>query len=667
MADGRRRRRKVIGAAAAVTLVAFVAYAPGWAIDRAPKSFAACSNRDYEDRPDVEASCDSTAWLWLPLVVPWKREEALQQRTSIRRGMFGRRLKLAASFRPDRGSRSQSAEGLAHTSLEESAGEQPASDGLLSLLAVEGDAEDIRRHRSAAVTPFSQNTVLRALLALGALDDAVEFARNPPALVKEDYDSRELFLSRGILLCLAGEREAGLRELGEAERVHAGFHQFSFTEARVARRACGQRVVTRADDRDRDVIASYDLGKELSGRRLDEMLIDAHVGSSLVRGENRSPFVAAALAERPRPLSETLALLSTLERLPSLGVLPVPWLSRAAKPPGLSDGPLFLDPERHELAAKRLEALSEDAPVEGGPSKESREWQQKLPVFADERLADLEKQPRAGLRRFAWGFWLEAAAAWAAEGRVERMLKAGARAVALDPSAGTVTYVAPMLLGLGRFDDASKLLAATSLTDAPASTRALSLALSAQALAHQGHFAKALDTARSALEAAEKMPASAQPLLDPGLEIRTAIGWLVLGLALHQGDTSAVPELRTPVIYERDQLPWPALVALAEPERAVLRWRMRGVEIGSVPIGLPAELFVVGEAARGGDVEVWLDHALGIFDHKLRSAPGLRARGEAARWRGDSATEADYAERARRLEKQFADPNKRALASLLDL
>jgi hypothetical protein len=258
------RRRIVLFVATAAILASCIAFGPGWCIERAAKSYTACSNRDYEDRPRIDTSCDSTAWLIFPKLVPWKHEAALEEEVSLERSVASRRFKQATSFRPDRAARSRAADELyaVHRKEHDPSGSS-ASEGLISILALQGDADAVRRYREVASTPSGVNNVMRALFALGDLDTAIAFARSPPALAKEEYASRELFLARGALLCLGGDSEAGARSLREAERVHAGFHSFPFYEARIARAACGESVAGDRDDLDREPLLSFTLGTRL--------------------------------------------------------------------------------------------------------------------------------------------------------------------------------------------------------------------------------------------------------------------------------------------------------------------------------------------------------------------------------------------------------------------
>jgi hypothetical protein len=612
-----RNRYAVPGVIAAGAFVLVVLIGPGWATEHAAKSHTACSNRDYEDRPAVDESCDSSGWLWLPKLVPWKRKAALEREISIQRNVAGRALKLATSFRPDAAARARAADAAALVyRREREDATAPASEGLSALLALEGDADGIRRHSAVANTALSANNVLRALLYTGDLEAAVAFARARPRLVAEDQAARDLYFTEGVLLCLAKDQPAGVKSLREAERVHGQFQALPYAEGRIARAACGDGVTPGVDDPARDAIRSF-----------------ASKGVPLEK-ESPSPFVVAALLAREPTPEEALVLLASIPRVPWIGMAPLPWSSKLASASLVASYPVLLDPERHEKAAALLEKLAGSATGEAP----------------------------AELRHHSRGLLLEAASGWSAQGNAERTEAAAARAHALAPSAETAVLATPSLLGVGSFARAGTLLSTTERGEASPSTRALLSAFEAQIFAHFERWKEARIAAETGLATAKELRSS-----DLALPITEGLRWLLLAIALRTGDVASAPALLTPEIYERDPRAWHDLIALPEPERAILRWRMRTVEIGSLPISLPAQMFVIGEAARGSDVEVWLDHALGIFDRRLAGAPALRARAEAARYRGDAKAEADYLARAGRLEKLLGDPRQRALGSLIGL
>jgi hypothetical protein len=266
------------------------------------------------------------------------------------------------------------------------------------------------------------------------------------------------------------------------------------------------------------------------------------------------------------------------------------------------------------------------------------------------------------LRHFARGFWLEAAGARSALGDPVHTERDIARAGRLGNEGETAVFAAPILMSIGRFQKANELLApASGLPDIDKTTRAVLYALHAQTLAHDRKWREALERAAAALALAEKLDTNI------GRPIVASIQWLVLALAFETNDLSAGPPVKTPDIYECEAMSWTDLVAMPDPDRATVRWRMQGVDIGSLPITLPAQMFVVGQAARGLDVEVWIDQQFGLFDRRLTGAPALRARAEAARLRGDDAAESEWIARAQALEKRFSDPNRRALGWLLGL
>ena len=81
----------------------------------------------------------------------------------------------------------------------------------------------------------------------------------------------------------------------------------------------------------------------------------------------------------------------------------------------------------------------------------------------------------------------------------------------------------------------------------------------------------------------------------------------------------------------------------------------------------PALFFVVGQAASGGDVEAWLDATFSLFNRKFWNIPAMRARAEAARWRGDDVAAAAWTERAAKLAQRAGTPERLVLARLAGL
>src|SRR5688572_6052656 len=65
--------------------------------------------------------------------------------------------------------------------------------------------------------------------------------------------------------------------------------------------------------------------------------------------------------------------------------------------------------------------------------------------------------------------------------------------------------------------------------------------------------------------------------------------------------------------------------------------------------------------AEDGDVEVWLDRILPNYSSPTLGVTAMRARAEAARWAGDSASAARWDERAAKLEERFGDPKRACL------
>lgn len=178
-AQMRARRMKRIRIATRIGLALFLAdfviWGPGWMIERASKSYSACSNADYESAPNPRTDCTGAkAWLLFPKIVPWKRAAAIEESKSIDADAAERKLKLATTFAPDQVARDVAAKEIVVTI--------DNTDRAASILGSKGIGWALRDRKSAMVTAFAQASFLRQLVAHGDIDEAIAFAKNPPAL-----------------------------------------------------------------------------------------------------------------------------------------------------------------------------------------------------------------------------------------------------------------------------------------------------------------------------------------------------------------------------------------------------------------------------------------------------------------------------------------------------
>ena len=659
MASRRKRRRRIawrviVGAA----VLGFVIWGPGWMIDRAHKSAVACSNADDDEAPNPKTDCTGgKTWLLLPKVVPWKRAAALKESQSIDLDAARRRLKMATLVVPNADEQARAIAELARFRADGSA--NFSADGFAAVLALDGVAWKLGPERSTLDSASAQNAYWRQTIQRGSIDDAISFARSPPALATEDYDARELFLRRGALLCLAGAEAEGRAAFHDAIRVNAKHHDFPFYEARIGLAACGEITVPKGDDVDRDALLSYQLGESLIGVALERLILGDDLGGPVLRGGSSSPFVAAAIAERDRPMASTLALVSARTGAAPDVLSPWPWEA------SYESTPLLVDPQSDERAAERLEALAKTAPVTAKPLDVDVVRALRMDLRVKERYEKASEAPAAAFRGAARGFWLEAASGRSRMGQCDQAEADGRRLLALGASSEERLYLAAAWIRCGHFDAAGEI--ASEEKGIPLLRALVFTAIRVQALAHAGKFDEALALAREAGQRSAAIQRPTDPVarvLDEGAPVAASIDWLLLALSLHEGDATAAPSIETPSIYERDKTNWRDLLAKPEADRVVMRWRMSDVDFQRWSAARPAEMFVIGKATDAGS-EVWLDK---IARNPLgRGILNMRARAEAARWRGDTKAEADWLARATSAEKLITNPKKLTLAKLAGL
>lgn len=660
MAARRKRRVRIaLRIAGVAAVVAFVVWGPGLMIERAHHSAIACSNADYEDAPNPKTDCTGgKAWLLFPKIVPWKRAAALHEADSIDIDSAERHLKLASTFAPDADEQARAIADLGRLRRD-----VPASLGsgtYSAILSREGVAWRMDAQHGGLDAAGPQNRYLSQTLQRGAIDDAIAFVRAPPALAEEDYEARDTFLRRGALLCLAGEEALGRAALHDAIRVHAKFHSFVFIEARVGLAACGEVTKPTEDDLDRDALATFRLLEGLSGSDLEHAIAGDMYAGPIVHLGNASVLVAAAIAERERPLDATLRIVAGAKSPLTDALGPWPW----ALP---TEGtPFFVDPTRDEQAAERLEAMAKTAPAKAKPLDSDAELALRMDYAIRDRYVAAVQAPQSALRNAARGFWIEASGARSRMGQCDVAETDGRRALALAPSSEERLYVASGLLRCGHFEAAGEV---AHDEDGTPLLRALLLGvIRVQALAHAGKFDLALALAKE-LELRAKPVARPSDdvarLLSDAVPVMDAIDWLVLALSLHEGNAAAAPTIETPSIFEREKTNWRDLIAKPEAERAVLRWRMTNLDLGLWSGDRPAVLYVVGRATDAG-TEVWLDEVAQPYT-LAGGLPYMRARAEAARWRGDTKSATEWLTRVAATEKRITDPKKLALAKILGL
>jgi hypothetical protein len=128
------------------------------------------------------------------------------------------------------------------------------------------------------------------------------------------------------------------------------------------------------------------------------------------------------------------------------------------------------------------------------------------------------------------------------------------------------------------------------------------------------------------------------------------------------------PEAEGPASFERALGFFRDARGASPEERRALRYAAFAHR-GDLPNAPVAYLAVVAELLRPGegDVELWLDAFSAIDAHRLPLCTYAFLRAEAARFRGDSATAAIWAERYRTLAAITSDPSRAEIARVLGL
>ncbi|CAN5817419.1 hypothetical protein BH09MYX1_BH09MYX1_43160 [soil metagenome] len=657
-ARSRRRRRIAVRVLGVLAFGALLVWGPGWMIERARESYGSCSNADYDEAPNPKTDCTGgKTWLLFPKIVPWKRGEALKESRTIDRLAAGRALTMATVVVCDEDAQARAIAKLARMRTDPD--QALAADAFSSILSVDGAAWRIGAERSTLDSAFSQNRFLEATVQHGPLDDAIAFARTPPPVLVEDYDSRDLFFRRGALLCLAGRETEGRAAFHEAIRVNAKFHPFPFAEARVGLAACGEVLESRSEDSDHSALLSYQIGTRLAGATLDTEILGSPLAIHTYSHSDTVPFVAAAIVERDRPVDATLKILGGLTPLSGSSISPWPWSTID------QTAPLLDDPVSDETAAEKLEALAKTARESTTPIDAELLYALPFDVSVRERYAKIMATPAATLREASRRFWLEAAVARARMGQCDRSETDGRRVLSMGATGEERLYVAAAWLRCGHFEAAGEI--ATEALGEPLLRALLFASIRVQALAHAGKLDEALTLAKGTATRAAGIQRSSDPiaqLFDDGVGVAAGIDWLVLALALHKGDSSGAPSIEVSAMLGSEKTNWRDLIARPEAQRAAFRFVMADVSGSAHSSARPAELFVIGKATDG-NAEVWLDKTSrsGLGP----AIPAMRARAEAARWRGDAKAEADWLARATAAEKLITDGRKLTLAKLAGL
>ena len=195
----------------------------------------------------------------------------------------------------------------------------------------------------------------------------------------------------------------------------------------------------------------------------------------------------------------------------------------------------------------------------------------------------------------------------------------------------------------------------------------------AMLLLGEGKNAEAHAVALEAVKLMQPATQSAGSLSElVGPELTQAVGWVVTATALASGAADVPLHLDAPKYFESDALPrdWLSLARASDPVRREARLRILTFDLYGMGVAqvLPAGIYVLREVARDGkDPDLWVNGALGPTTPAMWGPTALRARAEAARWRGDSEGEQRWTERATKLEAMFKTPKGAVLARMAGL
>ena len=520
-----------------------------------------------------------------------------------------------------------------------------------------------------------RTTAFRAARAVAALPLLRQLARRGDA-----SEPWTLNLERGALLCLLHEREAGIDALRAADEGHrrGSEHGDGSDGARLGIVACALGPAGEAPALDETKLG-------LDPRRVRPEHVAALAALQAAEGlPDGAERALALLVEQPSKLTPSVRL-----HLLPLGVRALQHVSVAEVlallapehgpgvqvEPGRALGPwqlLGVDPSPEALVVDADGAQSLATELEAMVGNLDPKATEPVPCAAQGCAeATARAHPAATLNAAASALWRDCAAEWARRGQRDRAESAAARARALGPT-DSGYELAAVYLAVRNADAALEVLDPlwAGIESEPPEVRWRARIDQALALAHLGRFQEAFGAAEQAFAAAEQSsgPAPEGKAAPPALTVdaeaqRVAAGWLWAAIALRvQREAEVLARLpappgkdMTPAAAGADSLvavaSWLRLgspTAMTETERRPLRWDL-GLHLGRGSAAaevLPAVMVVVGAAVpSSSDVEVWLDR---IFDQVHRQDPvwAMRARAEAARWRGDGRSAVEWETRA---------------------
>jgi hypothetical protein len=580
--------------------------------------------------------CAQSGKLFLPRILPWKSKEARDLQEHLDETRRSNDLIEATVVRPNAKARQAAALALLRS--------EPDSSAVFDEVALAGALDEVA-HATTSPNPSL------ALQAANALVD-LERIRAIVRTVDPQSPYRRDGALYGTWQCLLGEKDAGadaLTELASSADI-IGSTSVAGT-ARLARLAC----------RGSDDAAAYASLSEEEARavrilRLDDPTWQKGHRLAVLQDLMRSdysilPTGAAAMLIMEKDwtreeLASFLASKGPALMLSSNDVVS-PWT--ALKPPATpwtSVEPRWLENAAARVARAANPTATEDA--------------------TEQNASEAETSRR--LRKVAWVLFVEAALMRARRGDSAKGRENLRRAEVLgldDHRSAAVAYMA-----VGDASEADRMLDRYCDSEA---FKKLKNGVQARVLMTRSLALASLRKYNQALQVARRARATSHR--DQRDEWEEPTTWLVAALTLKTNSDDPITRLHAPsdveFLSELDSMAriahWFTAARKSEEDRVRARLRTKPMSMYAGEAVLPAVIFLAGTLAEGaGDVEVWLDRAFSRahLDGDVRM---MRARAEAARWRGDADAARVWDERADRACKLVHDHSTALLAYLAGL
>lgn len=633
-----RRLRAGLTVAAIVTVVA-AAIAADPLIGVARDRSQACGATDRA-HPGASADCAGHAapWLWLPLVIPWTRGEALEAGAQIEWDEARRELWRATVARPDRAARDAAAEHL----FAVAAAHPFHRPSTFFEVDTAGAREVVVAHAGQAEGTTELQTVLRNAVATGDREAAANAARRGAT----SYSAEG-----AALLCLVGDEEAARAALTEPAARWTEISPRPHPGIQTVLELCGGRP------------AAVDRGEAEAARLLTRR--EAVPTSELLRrGDEgldaslRAPVYAEWLLAAERDPEVVVDRAARIGDASMDGV--TPW--RIAYPGLVSGGdrpiPAALEPRRAEAAADRLDELA-------GRISRGEVLIEARREFIHDPSVDREVREHAPevLRRAATSLRTSAMLAFATFDRAEAARVASVLVAPEHPSRVRLA-AASTLARVGRNEAARE--GYEALIDDPSVEVRRFARLDLALLALGDADAEAAHA--WALRATEDLPEGTYLLGGRHLEARDAAAvWVLLATSVRAGHLEDAPEWHLARVRGLP-VAWTELLRGSPAERRRLRADAELFVDYAMLTVLPAVLYVAEAAIEeGAEGEVWAERLVGSYRPAANGARGLRARAEAARWRGDREAERRFEARADALEAPVHDTRTALLAALAEI